>query len=312
MASTGVLGAGHYLPPLADWFGVRRPIESESNGTSALAETACRHALGRAQVGPRDIDFIVFATINGDVTFPGSACFLQDRLGCDTVGALDVRAQCTGFLFALSVADQFVRCGVYRYILVVGAELHSVWVDPSPAGRRVSALFGDAAGAWVVGPARQGTGLLGCVLHTDGTRHDRFWCEYPASRQHPVRITVENLRERRHLPTMDEEEVRRFGREALLSAVREVLHETEIPAEAVDRFVIAHVFPDVVEEACRDLDIPIARVANPAAEYGHLGSAALPVAVSQDLEAGRLESGALVCLAAAGAGFTWGAALLRL
>ncbi len=312
MANAGLLGAGHYVPPLVDWFGAQRPIEAEPRGTSALAVPACRDALSRAHTAPRDVDCIVFATINGDVTFPGSACFLQDRLGCDTVPALDVRAQCSGFLFALSIADQFVRCGVYRRVVLVGAELHSVWVNPSPSASRLSRLFGDGAGAWVVGPAREGSGLLHCVLHTDGTRHDQFWCEYPASRQHPLRITVENVREGRHFPVLDEEGVRQFGRRAIPAAVREVLGKAGVAADRVDRFVIAHVFPEVVEEACSDLGIPAGRVANPAAEYGHLGSAAIPVAVSRDLEDGRLGTGALVCAAAAGAGFTWAAALLRL
>ena len=311
MTGTAVLGTGHYLPPLVERLGVTRPIEVVPPGTSELGARAGRAALASAGLSASDLDFLVFATINPDVTFPGSACFLQEKLECDTVGALDIRAQCAGFVFALSVAEQFVRCGVYRRVLVVGGELHSVWVDYSSGGAELARRFGDGAGALVLGPGDGGTGVLGTVLHTDGSRYDRFWCEYPASRHHPLRIGPEDIREGRHYPKMQEEEVRRFGSTALPQVIREAAERASIDLARVDRFVIAHVFPDVAQRAGKELGVE-ERVVNPSDRYGHLGAAALPLALSIEISEGRIGSGDLVCLAAAGAGFAWGAALLRL
>src|SRR6266478_2816915 len=123
--STRILGLGHYLPPELDVAGVRRPIAVDPVGPSTLAVEAARGALERAQLSTNAVDFIVFATMTPDANFPGAGCFFQDQLGCGTVGALDVRAQCAGFVFALSIADQFMRSGAYERVLVAGAEVHS-------------------------------------------------------------------------------------------------------------------------------------------------------------------------------------------
>jgi 3-oxoacyl-[acyl-carrier-protein] synthase-3 len=284
----------------------------EPSGTSDLGARASRVALTSAGFTPQDIDFIVFATINPDVTFPGAACFLQDKLGCRTVGALDVRGQCTGFLVALTVADQFIRNGVYRRVLAVGGELHSVWVDYSAKGADLARRFGDGAGAVVLGPGEEGRGVLASVLHADGRGHDRYWCEYPASRQHPVRITADNVRDGTHYPRMDVEAVRRFGEESLPAVIREAVGRADLRVDDIDRFIIGHVLPETVVAAATALKVETRRLSNPAAVYGHLGGAALPVALSEDLAAGRIGTGARLCLAAAGAGFAWGATVMQL
>jgi 3-oxoacyl-[acyl-carrier-protein] synthase-3 len=312
MSRSALLAVGHYLPPLVQRAGVTRPIEDPPPGTSEIGARASRAALEGARIDPLDVDFIIFATINPDVPFPGAACYMQDKLGCGTVGALDVRAQCAGFVCGLMVADQFVRNGQYRRVLVVGAELHSTWVDYSPTGVELARLFGDGGGAVVLGPDGGDRGVLSAILHSDGSRHDRFWCEYPASRQHPLRITKENIRAGKHFPWMDERDVRAFGQEKLPAVVRQAVEQAGLSLDHIDHFVLSHVLPDVAADSAAALGVAAERTTVPSATYGHLGAAALPVALSEGIQAGKIKEGSTVCLAAAGAGYAWGAAVLHL
>src|SRR3990172_4841139 len=149
--NTAILGLGHHLPAEVERAGVRRPIAVEAVGPSTLAANAASGALERAQLAADAVDFIVFATMTPDVTFPGAGCYLQHHLGCGTVGAVDVRAQCAGFLQGLLIADQFVRAGTYKHVLVAGAEVHSSGLDYSERGAAVSQLFGDGAGVAMIG-----------------------------------------------------------------------------------------------------------------------------------------------------------------
>jgi 3-oxoacyl-[acyl-carrier-protein] synthase-3 len=306
----GVLGLAHHLPPARPVGGFQRPIFSEPGGASDLALPAARHALERAGATPADVDFIVFATMTADVTFPGSAVYLQDKLGCGTVGALDIRGQCCGFLMGLMASETYVVGGTYRRVLLVASEVHSSGMDYSERGLPVSSLYGDAAAATLLGPA--GAGVESVACHTDGRLYDRFWCEYPGSRQRSLRITVENCRSGGIFMSIDSETVSAFGREKLPEAVNEALARVEIGADAVDCFVLSHVFPAVAEDAALSLGIAPSRSINAGERYGHLTAATLPLALSEAIEAGRVGKGARVCLAACGAGFTWGAAILKL
>jgi 3-oxoacyl-[acyl-carrier-protein] synthase-3 len=277
-----------------------------------LAVKAAGDALAQARLPVEAVEFIVFATMTPDVTFPGAGCFFQEQMGCGTIGALDIRAQCAGFIFGLAVADQFVRTGAYGRILLVGAEVHSAGLDYSEGGGRIAALYGDGAGVAVVGKGNGGSCVRSTALHTDGRRHDRFWCEYPSSRQHPLRMTVENFREGRHFLTVDVEAVRRFGEESLPAVIEEALRAADTTADRVDRYIIAHLLPEVAEATAVRLRIASSRLNIPATRHGHLTAAALPVALSEEVAASRLGPGATVCLAASGAGFAWGAAVVTL
>ena len=247
-----------------------------------------------------------------DVSFPGSGCFLQDRLGFGTVGALDLRGQCSGFLMGLLVADGFVRAGVYERILVAAAEVHSSGLDYGDGGARVARLFGDGAAVALVGPGGDGPELLSVTCHSDGSHYTEFWCESPAGGQHPTRLTLENFREGRPPPVVDFDAVERYGREHLPVVVREVLDREGVGAESVDCFVLSHALGEVVDAAVDTLGVPAAKVVHAGAEHGHLTSASLPVALSEAMSAGSVGKGATVCLATCGAGFTSSAALLRM
>jgi 3-oxoacyl-[acyl-carrier-protein] synthase-3 len=307
---TTLQGLAHYVPPHQPVGTVERPIATEPVGPSDLAVQPARAALARAGRGVDDVDFIVFATMTPDVTFPGAACYFQDKLGAGTVGALDVRGQCAGFLTSLMVADGFVRTGAYRTVLVAAGEVHSAGLDYSERGEAIARLYGDGAAVAVLGAGA--SGLRSVVCHSDGRHHERFWIEYPSSRQHPLRITVENLRSGKQFLSLDAEHVERFGVEHLPAVVREALAAADTAPDAVDCFVLSHVLPTVVEQSAAALGIPAARLLDAGAAHGHLSAATLPVALSEAISAGRLGSGARVCLAACGAGYGWGAAVLEL
>jgi 3-oxoacyl-[acyl-carrier-protein] synthase-3 len=174
----------------------------------------------------------------------------------------------------------------------------------------VSTLYGDAGTAMLIGPAD--TGVDSVVCHTDGRLFDRFWCEFPASRQHPVRLTRENLQAGGHFISIDRDSVSRFGREKLPEVVNEALRKSSTRADAVDCFILSNVFPEVAADAARSLNLPTSKVINAGEKHGHLTAATLPLALSEAIDGGRLGKGARVCLAASGAGFTWGAAVLTL
>src|SRR5438309_878509 len=146
-----ILGLGHHLPTAVECLGVRRPIAVEAVGPSTLAVKAAAGALAQAGMSADAVDLIIFATMTPDVTFPGSGCFFQDQMGCGTVGALDLRAQCAGFIFGLVIADQFISTGVYERVLLAGAEVHSAGLDYSERGAPIARLYGDGAGVAVIG-----------------------------------------------------------------------------------------------------------------------------------------------------------------
>lgn len=310
--ATSILGLAHYLPPEQPIGAVRRPIAVDPGGPSDLAVEPARQALAEARLTAADVDFLIFATMTPDVSFPGAACFLQDKLGLGTVGALDVRGQCAGFLMGLMIAGDFLRAGTYRNVLLAAGEVHSSGLDYSPRGECLALLYGDGAAVCVLGPRDGNGGLDAVVCHSDGRHYERFWTEFPASRRHPVRITVDDMHVGRHYPRLDVEHLAAFGVERLPEVVREALAAAGTHADEVDCFILSCILPDVVERSAAALCIPSARLVDAGAEHGHLTAAALPVALSEARAAGRLGAGARVCLAACGAGYAWGAAVLRL
>ncbi|HVN87067.1 MAG TPA: 3-oxoacyl-[acyl-carrier-protein] synthase III C-terminal domain-containing protein [Candidatus Binatia bacterium] len=306
-----LLGLGHQLPPLSAVAGVHRPIAA-SGGSSDLALPAAHAALKQAGLSVDATDFIVFATMTPDVTFPGGACFFQHKLGAGTVGALDVRGQCAGFLFGLSIADQFIRAGTYRRVLLVASEVISSGLDYTEAGAKVATLFGDGAAVAVLGPSDNGAGVRSVVIRSDGRQYDRFWCEYPSSRQHPVRMTIENFRDRLHFPALDDQVVRQFGIATLPAVIDEAIAKVDVDKDAIDMFIIAHVFPEVAAQAAERLGVSKRTINCGERNNGHLVAAALPVSLSTAVANGEIGRGATVCLATCGAGFAWGAAVVQL
>jgi 3-oxoacyl-[acyl-carrier-protein] synthase III len=290
--------------------GVRtRHYADDGIGPSDLAKSAAQIALRSAGIGEQDVELLIFATMTPDVTFPGAGCYLQHKLGCRTVGALDVRAQCAGFLFALEIADSFLSAGAYRRVLVAAGDVHSSGLDFSPRAATVTPLFGDGAVAVVLDS--EGDALVASAIHTDATEFERFWCEFPSSRRRPVRALPEDLSLGTHYPKIDAEFVRRDGRERMLSAVEEVFAKSGTKPRDVRRYFFQHVFRDTALGVAETLGVSDSATVG-GLDEGHIASASLPLALCRARERGEVGPDDLVCLATAGAGSSWGAALVRL
>jgi len=329
MRGARILGTGRALPPRVvtnadlmksmdtteEWIvqrtGVReRRFVDPGTGTADLGTEAARVAIARSGIAMEKIDFIVFATVSPDWFFPGCGVFVQEKLGLPTIGALDVRTQCTGFLYGLSVAEAYVKGGFFDHVLVIGSEVQSTGLDLSTAGRDVSVLFGDGAGAAVVGPAEPGKGILSSHMHAEGKYAKELMLEAPASIEHP-RLSHEMLDAGRHYPKMN-------GRYVFTHAVRrfpEVIREA-LAANGLSMGDLSLVIPHqanlrITQAVAAALQVPVEKVFSNVEKYGNTTAASIPIALDECVEQGKIREGDLVCLAAFGSGFTWASTLLR-
>ncbi|MGZ8428505.1 MAG: 3-oxoacyl-ACP synthase III family protein [Candidatus Deferrimicrobiaceae bacterium] len=329
MRGARILGTGRALPPRVvtnaelttrmdtteEWIvqrtGIReRRFVDPGTGASDLGVQASRVAIERAGLTPKDIQFLVFATLSPDMFFPGCGVLVQEKMGMDTIGALDVRTQCTGFLYGLSVAEAYVKAGFYDYVLVIGAEVQSTGLDLSTAGRDLSVIFGDGGGAVVVGPSEPGQGILSSHLHSEGKYARELMVEAPASIEHP-RISKEMIDAGKHHGTMN-------GRYVFTHAVRrfpEVIREA-LDANGVALSDVSIVIPHqanlrITQAVAKVLGISPEKVFSDIEKYGNTTAASVPIALDECVEEGRIREGDLVCLAAFGSGFTWASTLIR-
>ncbi|MDC3959400.1 3-oxoacyl-ACP synthase III family protein [Polyangium jinanense] len=328
---SAILGVGHYVPtkvvtnddlarlmPTSDeWIqqrtGIkeRRFIEHDGIGASDLAVPAVQMALERAGRKVSDVDMIIFATLSPDHFFPGSGCFLGEKLGLPGVPALDIRNQCSGFLYGLSVADAWVRTGAYKNILVVGAEVHSTGVEFTERGRDVAVLFGDGAGAALVGPSpSDDRGLISIHLHADGTGAKDLWIPAPASKHIP-RITHKMLDEGEQYPKMIGKQVFRWATEKMPEVSREALAAAGIDISSIDLFVPHQANMRINQYVADKLGLPQEKVVHNIERYGNTTAATIPIGLSESVAEGRIKEGTTVLTAAFGSGYTWGAAVLR-
>ncbi|MCG8590128.1 MAG: ketoacyl-ACP synthase III [Proteobacteria bacterium] len=291
----------------------RRWIEP-GQAPSDLARAACQQALEAASLEVSDVDCILLATLSSEHDFPGTSFFLHEKLGAGEIPCLDLRAQCSGFLYALSFADALVVSGKYRRVLVVGCEVHSTGLDISTRGRDVAVLFGDGAGAVVVeanDDPEDPSGLLELRLHAQGRHADKLWIEAPSSASSPVRLTHEMIDDGRVFPKME-------GRFVFKHAVRrmpEVLHEAlsaaSIKLDDVGLFLFHQANLRINEFVANQLGIPPDKLFNNIERYGNCSAASIPMLLAECARNGRLQPGQIVCLTAFGSGFTWASAVVR-
>lgn len=291
-----------------------RRYAAADQGTSDLAYLASLRALDDARITTNDLDLIIFATLTPDYFFPGAGVLVGELLGATGTPALDVRNQCSGFLYGLQVADAMIRAGIYETILLVGAEVHSTGLDFSDAGRDIAVLFGDGAGAVVVRRQHRGEEgeILGTTLGADGAHAKSLWCEAPASRQHPQRITADNLAHGDHFPRMNGRQVFRHAVTKMREATLEVLAQTGTKLEEVDLFIPHQANRRINDLVQQSLGVPAGRFYSNIARWGNTTAATIPICVDECRRSGRVAAGDLVCLVAFGSGFTWGATLVRL
>ncbi len=294
--------------------GIRERHFSEGwTGAADMGAHAARQALQRAGLTAEQVDCIIFATLSPDVDMPASACLLQDRLGVGGVPAFDVRNQCSGFLYGLTVADTFVKNGTYDRVLLVGAEVHSTGLDLTTRGREVAVIFGDGAGAVVIGPeADPRRGVLSTRLHADGRFAQKLWLESPGSRERP-RLTEEMISgpEARIFPKMQGRYVFRHAVTRFPEVIRETLAACGLCERDISLFIPHQANLRISQIVATGLGLTEDKVFNNIDRYGNTTAGSIPIALDEALEAGRIHDGDLVCLAAFGAGFTWASVLIR-
>jgi len=298
------------------WIRERTGIEErrwvgEETGNSDLALAATRKALDQAGWKATDIEAIIYASLSPDFMFPGDGCYLNAKLGIPGVPALDIRNQCSGFVYGLSVADAWIRSGSYRRILLVGSEVHSTGLDVTTRGRDVSVIFGDGAGAALLeatdDPAR---GVLSCELHADGRFAKELSTDAPGSRYHP-RVQPRMLEDASIFPHMEGQKVFKHAITRMPEVVRSVLDKNGLTPADLKLLVPHQANLRISQMVQRSLELRDDQVFNNIMKYGNTTAASIPLCLSEAVAARGVKRGDLVALAAFGAGFTWGAALLR-
>jgi len=330
-----ITGVGSYVPPKVitnddlsqiidtsdEWIVQRTGIRErhwvdEDTGTSDLALEASKQAMAMADVGPDDLDMIFFATISPDHYFPGSAVFLQRKLGVSGIPAIDVRQQCTGFIYAISMADQYIRTGSAEKILVVGAEIHSKGLDISDAGRDLTVLFGDGAGATIMeaidvqDPSRD-PHIFSTHLHADGTFAEELWVPAPGMAVGARMITHDIIDDKLTFPKMNGRLVYVNAVKLMPGAINEALDFNDVAIDDVDLFVFHQANLRINEAVAQRMGIPEEKVFNTIDRFANTTAATIPIGLSEAVKEGRLRPGMLVASAAFGSGFTWASMLLR-
>jgi 3-oxoacyl-[acyl-carrier-protein] synthase-3 len=288
----------------------RRWVREGETGTE-LGHLASLQALEMAGLEPGELDAIVYATSSPDHFAPGNGVFLQRMLGVGTIPAIDIRTQCSGFVYALSVADAWVRTGQYRRVLVVGSEVQSTGLEQTTEGRNTAVIFADGAGAVVLGPtADEGRGILAFDLHSEGAHAEKLWVDAPGSMYHP-RVSKEQVDAGRQYLVMDGKEVFRHAVVRMPESVRAVLAATGHTTADVKLLVAHQANLRIAEMIQRELCLRDDQVYNNIMHYGNTTAATIPIALDECVRAGRIAEGDLIVLTAFGSGFLWGSAAVR-
>ena len=327
-----IAGVGHYVPsrvvknselePMMNtsdaWIqertGIqeRRWFEEGKDTTANMGANASRMALEMAGVAANDVQLIVFATLSPDYFFPGSGVLLQRELGMtNNCPALDVRNQCSGFIYALSVADQFIRTGMYDTVLVVGSEIHSSGLDKSPEGRGVAVIFGDGAGAVLLQPSTQeGQGILSTHLHAQGEYAEELIVREPSSnREDRIEYIVNNKSEL--YPYMNGQNVFKHAVVRFPQVIKEALDQNGYQSTDIDMLIPHQANLRITQYVQQKMGLSDDKVFSNVQRYGNTTAASIPLALSEAVQEGKIKRGDLVCLAAFGSGFTWASALLK-
>jgi 3-oxoacyl-[acyl-carrier-protein] synthase III len=346
MPNSKIAGIGMYVPPNVytnndlkqfmdtsdEWIQERTGIQERrfahrtEETTTTMGVKAAEIAIERAGITAQDVDFIVFATLSPDYYFPGCGVLLQRAMKMKEIGALDVRNQCSGFVYALSVADQFIKTGTYKNILVVGAEKHSFGLDFTTRGRNVSVIFGDGAGAVVLQPTSN-AGILSTHLHSDGNdaeilamynpgTHANHWLDKqlasfddaPVGEMFMSHAMIDAAQ---NYPYMDGPAVFKKAVVKFPEVIMEALSANNLQTTDISLLVPHQANLRIAQFVQQKLGLSDEQVFNNIQKYGNTTAASIPIALCEAWEAGKIKQNDLVCLAAFGSGFTWASALLR-
>ncbi len=290
----------------------RWAVPGDGNTAATMGVKAAKIALERAGLTPKDIDFIVFATLSPDYYFPGSGVQVQDLLGCETIGALDIRNQCSGFVYALTTADQFIKTGMYKNILVIGSELQSTGLDLSTRGRGVGVIFGDGAGAVILTRSYDESGILSNHIHSEGKYAKELTVQVPGGPNPPNKLVEdwdpENLT---YYPYMNGNFVFKHAVTRFPEAIMEGLQANNLTPADIDLLIPHQANLRISQFVQRKLQMKDEQIMNNIQKYGNTTAASIPIALTEAWEQGRIKRGDLVVTAAFGSGFTWGSNIIR-
>lgn len=306
----------------------RRYAHRTEETTTTMGVEAAAIAIERAGITPQDIDFIIFATLSPDYYFPGCGVLVQRAMKMKEIGALDIRNQCSGFVYALSVADQFIKTGMYKNILVIGSEKHSFGIDFSTRGRNISVIFGDGAGAVVLQPTtKEGQGILSTHLHSDGESaellamynpgtHANHWTENKVADFDEAEIgemfmSKKMIDNAQNFPFMDGPSVFKKAVVKFPEVIMEALQANGLSAADLNMLIPHQANLRISQFVQQKLHLKDEQVHNNIQKYGNTTAASVPIALCEAWQEGKIKDGDLVCLAAFGSGFTWASALIR-
>lgn len=292
----------------------RRHVNSEEDTTTSMGVKAAKIAIERAGIDKDDIDFIIFATLSPDYYFPGPGVLVQRDLGIKTVGALDVRNQCSGFIYALSVADQYIKSGMYTNVLVIGSEVHSRGLDMTTRGRGVSVIFGDGAGAAVLSREEDTSkGILSTHLHSEGQHAEQLSLIAPGMGKRWVTdiIADNDPNDESYFPYMNGQFVFKNAVVRFSEVIIEGLKTNQLEAKDIDMLVPHQANLRISQFVQKKFGLSNDQVFNNIMKYGNTTAASIPIALTEAWESGKVKEGDVVVLAAFGSGFTWGSAIIR-
>lgn len=325
MKRSRIIGTGSYVPKMVltnfdlenmvdtsdEWIiertGIKeRRIAGKDEATSDLAYEASLRALKAAGVKAKDIDLIILATTTPDMVFPSTACLLQDRLNAKKAAAFDVSAACSGFIYALSIADKFIKEGIYKSVLVVGSEILSRIIDWSD--RTTCVLFGDGAGAVVLQPTMDKRGIMSVHLHSDGSMKDLLYLPGGGSRNPASKRTIEKGL---HYIKMKGNETFKIAVRNLEEVALEAIIANNLKPSDINLFIPHQANLRIIQAIAKRLNIPMDKVLVNIDRYGNTSAASIPIALDEAVNEGRLKEGDLILMEAFGGGLTWASALVR-
>ncbi|SEJ07780.1 3-oxoacyl-[acyl-carrier-protein] synthase-3 [Propionispira arboris] len=323
--SVGIIGVGYYVPEkiltnfdlekmvdtndewIVDRTGIReRRIAEDDVPTSQLAIKAAQNAIDNAGIKAEELDLIIVATLTSDRTIPSTACILQDKLGATHAAAFDLSAACSGFVYAMSVGTQFIKTGVYKKVLVVAAETLSKYINWKD--RNTCVLFGDGAGAAVLGQVDDGYGILGIDLGSDGAGAECL--DIPASGSlHPA--SLETIASNMHYIHMNGSEVFKFAIKVMGSTVLKSLERSGLTKDQIDCLIPHQANIRIIQSAAKRLHLPMEKVVVNVAQYGNTSAASIPIALAEAVQAKRFKKGDVIAIAGFGAGLTWASCIMK-
>jgi len=323
--AVGIAGAGYYVPSKIltnaeigmrigipdEWVrtrtGIReRRIAANEEATSDLAVRAGLAAMKSASITPDQVDLIIVATLSPDMQFPATACIVQEKLGCKRAAAFDVGAACSGFIFALSIAEQYMKSGTYSTVLVIGAEVFSRIIDWED--RNTCVLFGDGAGAIVVRRVEPGTGIISISLGSDGSGAELLKIPAGGSRQ---QTSYETVRNRLYYIKMAGKEIYKFATNSVVMALRKELARQHISCDDISLLICHQANVRIIERIAGKLSLPMDKVFVNIDKYGNTSAASIPIALCDAILQGKIHKGDIVVFIGLGAGLTWGSAIVK-